>query len=130
MFRTELLNADDAELLEATGSARELPAGEVRVCAAEGLIEPASVEPVTLAVWPLAHGLAALWLSGRMPASWGGAPQVDRLADQAREVDGQVPSGPSREPGAGGAIRAPAGDRGGEGWFRRSGGALVDAGNP
>lgn len=77
MFRFELLDCDDADLVEArTGAFRQLEEA-VAAARAEGWAPGASQDAAVLAAWASVHGLATLWLDGALP------PHLAR-----RDVDG------------------------------------------
>ena len=65
MFRPELLEPDDRELTRASNRAYDALIATTRAAAAQGYTR---VEPrvAAAAAWSLVHGLAALWLSGRL----------------------------------------------------------------
>ncbi len=66
MFRPELLDPQDAALVAASDAAYALLRATVDRCRLEGLLDGADPETVAVAAWSLVHGLASLWLSGRM----------------------------------------------------------------
>ncbi|GAA4060653.1 TetR/AcrR family transcriptional regulator [Actinomadura miaoliensis] len=71
MFRPELYRADDAEL-----SAARARAGRILLRGARGVSSgPADDRTAALAAWSIAHGFAALWLSGILPADLGDSPE-------------------------------------------------------
>lgn len=66
MFRPELYHRDDPEL----AAARER-AGEALRAGVAGLGPPGEAPAAGLAAWSIAHGFAALWLGGALPARVG-----------------------------------------------------------
>lgn len=91
MFRSEILDASSAEYAAAAGKAWTMLASTVRRCASEGYIRSADVETVSAAAWAVAHGLATLWIGGRLPARVD-EQDPERLAGRALRafVDGVV----------------------------------------
>lgn len=78
MFRPELLDPDDADFQAASDAAYALLVATIARCAEEGRLD-GDPEVVAVAAWALVHGLATLWISGRV------APRIverdpDRLA--------------------------------------------------
>jgi AcrR family transcriptional regulator len=78
MFRTELVNGDDPELLAASDAVYVLLADRIAECVAARLLPARLTLATTVAGWSLAHGMAWLWLGGRIPAR-AGAVDPDRL---------------------------------------------------
>jgi len=68
MFREEQLDTKSPEFSAAADRAYDLLKGIVHECAAEGYLEGADLEAVVAAAWATAHGLATLWLGGRLRA--------------------------------------------------------------
>ena len=68
MFRSEMLDVASSDYATASERAFALLASTVKRCADEGFIRSADVEAVSAAAWAVAHGLAALWIGGRLPA--------------------------------------------------------------
>jgi hypothetical protein len=66
MFRPDALNVDLAELVEATETAYRLLVDSLARCEAEGSLAGHDPIVVGVAAWSLVHGLASLWLSGRL----------------------------------------------------------------
>ncbi len=66
MFRNEQLDASSPELSVASDRAYDLLRRIVQRCADEGYLAGADLEAVTAAAWSVAHGLATLWLGGRL----------------------------------------------------------------
>jgi AcrR family transcriptional regulator len=58
--------AEDAGLRAARDSAFGVLSGALRRCAGEGWLPGISPELAAIAAWSIMHGLAALWLSGRL----------------------------------------------------------------
>jgi AcrR family transcriptional regulator len=79
MFRTELLEARDPELARASDRAYDALMSTARAAATQGYL---TADPVVTAsaAWALVHGLATLWLSGRLQARTGDA-DPHELAD-------------------------------------------------
>jgi AcrR family transcriptional regulator len=65
MFPGELINQDDPEYLRATNRCYGPLMDVVTKGSAQGTL-PADVKVVATAAWSLVHGLASLWLSGRI----------------------------------------------------------------
>jgi len=65
MFRLELLDADDADFLTASDAAYTLLTATIARCVVERRLD-ADPEAMAVAAWSLVHGLAALWISGRL----------------------------------------------------------------
>jgi AcrR family transcriptional regulator len=66
MFRLDLLNADDPEFVAASESAYSLLVSTVTRCQSEGFLGANDPEVVAVSAWSMVHGLAALWISGRL----------------------------------------------------------------
>jgi len=79
MFRPELLDADDAEFVAASDAAYTLLVATIAQCAAEGRLD-ADPEATAVAAWSLVHGLATLWISGRLTGRIA-EPDPNRLAE-------------------------------------------------
>jgi AcrR family transcriptional regulator len=79
MFRAELLDQQDGEYVRGTDRAFGALKDTVMRAAAEGYL--ADADPIVTAgsAWSLVHGLAALWLSGRMQERTG-ASDADAFA--------------------------------------------------
>jgi AcrR family transcriptional regulator len=71
MFRLELLDEHDAELVRASDRAYAALMATTRAAAAQGVLD-ADPTIAAAAAWSLVHGLATLWLSGRLQARTGG----------------------------------------------------------
>ena len=91
MFRSEILDTSLPEYAAAAEKSWALLASTVKRCASEGYVRPADVESVTAAAWSVAHGLATLWIGGRLPARLDER-DPERLAGRALRafVDGVV----------------------------------------
>jgi AcrR family transcriptional regulator len=74
MFRPAGLEEADAQLLVAREAAFGVLMTTMHRCAREGFLDGIDVELAALSAWSLVHGLASLWLSGR-------------LADRVRAAD-------------------------------------------
>ncbi|HET7465466.1 MAG TPA: TetR/AcrR family transcriptional regulator [Candidatus Dormibacteraeota bacterium] len=68
MFQPHLLNADDAEFLAAREATYALLARAIARCRDEGFVPEHEADVVSAAAWSLVHGLAVLWISGRLGA--------------------------------------------------------------
>lgn len=115
MFRGELHERGNRELAEASDAAIALLSGTVGRCVRGGHLAPEKAEAAGAAAWSIAHGLAELWLQGRLPAR-------TRERDPARLtrlvlelfvssiMPDRSPPGPraDRAPRPGGRPRAPA----------------------
>lgn len=66
MFRLDVLNATDPEFVAASDGAYSLLVSTVSRCQAEGFLGGRDPEVVAVAAWSMVHGLAALWISGRL----------------------------------------------------------------
>ena len=66
MFRMDVLNADDPAFRRASEAAYALLTATIERCRAAGRLHGRSAEVVAVSAWSLVHGLAALWLSGRL----------------------------------------------------------------
>ncbi|MFI5283229.1 MAG: TetR/AcrR family transcriptional regulator [Candidatus Dormibacterales bacterium] len=66
MFRLELLNANDPEFVAASDGAYALLVSTVARCHLEGFLRANDPELVAVSAWSMVHGLAALWISGRL----------------------------------------------------------------
>jgi len=66
MFRLELLNADDPAFVAASEAAYSLLVVTVARCRSEGFLVESDPEVVAVSAWSMVHGLAALWISGRL----------------------------------------------------------------
>jgi hypothetical protein len=73
MFRLDALGPDDAEFAAASEAAYGLLTATVDRCRTDGRLHGCSPEVVVVSAWSLVHGLAALWISGRLP---------ERIAEQ------------------------------------------------
>lgn len=68
MFKVDELDADDPVFRAATDAAYNLLASTIARCVAEGRAKPEQAETLLVASWSLVHGLAGLWISGRLHA--------------------------------------------------------------
>lgn len=66
MFRLDTLDPGDAGFTAASEAAYGLLTATVERCGAEGRLHGRSAEVVAVSAWSLAHGLSALWISGRL----------------------------------------------------------------
>ncbi len=84
MFRADILDLTDPDLISATDGAYSLLTSTVQQCVAEGALSGRDPALVTLAAWSLVHGLATLWTSGWLV---GRAPAEDADVLAARVGD-------------------------------------------
>ena len=93
MFREELLDTSSPEFTAAADRAYDALAQALRRCVAEGYLRGADLETIGAAAWAIAHGLATLWIGGRLRAR---SNQEDgmRVASRALRafVDGTIRS--------------------------------------
>jgi AcrR family transcriptional regulator len=68
MFRSEILDTSSPEFAAAADKSWTLLSSTVKRCAIEGYARGVDVESITAAAWAVAHGLATLWIGGRLPA--------------------------------------------------------------
>ena len=66
MFREELLDASSPEFTKAADRAHDLLMQALRKCVADGYLAGAELEPIAATAWAVAHGLATLWIGGRL----------------------------------------------------------------
>lgn len=66
MFRLDLVNADDPDFTAASEGAYALLVSTVARCQSEGFLGRNDPEVVAVSAWSMVHGLAALWISGRL----------------------------------------------------------------
>lgn len=66
MFRLDVLNASDADFVASSEGAYSLLVSTIARCKAEGFLGRRDPEVVAVAAWSMVHGLAALWISGRL----------------------------------------------------------------
>lgn len=66
MFRLDVLNAGDRDFVAASDGAYALLVSTVARCGSEGFLGDKDPEVVSVAAWSIVHGLAALWISGRL----------------------------------------------------------------
>jgi AcrR family transcriptional regulator len=66
MFREELLDTSSPEFATAADRAYDVLAQAIKKCVAEGYLEGADLDAVTASAWAVAHGLATLWIGGRL----------------------------------------------------------------
>ena len=67
MFRADLLDADDQELIAARNRLNGLLVDAVERCREAGYLRGRPAMVVVASAWSLVHGLSALWISGRLP---------------------------------------------------------------
>jgi len=80
MFRAELLDTNDEKYVRAAGRAFAAVREAVARAASDGYLDGADPMVTTASAWSLVHGLAALWLSGRMQ-DLTGIPDAGTLTD-------------------------------------------------
>lgn len=68
MFQLDLLIPADAGFVAAREAAYALLGRAIARCRDEGFVREGEADVVSAAAWSLAHGLAALWISGRLGA--------------------------------------------------------------
>jgi AcrR family transcriptional regulator len=85
MFRLDLLNADDPDFAAASDGAYALLVSTVARCQAEGFLGSNDPEVVAVSAWSMVHGLAALWISGRLGERIR-EKDPNRLADEASRL--------------------------------------------
>jgi AcrR family transcriptional regulator len=68
MFREELLDTSSPEFSAAADRAYDLLAQTLRRCVAEGYLRDADLDAIGASAWAIAHGLATLWIGGRLRA--------------------------------------------------------------
>ena len=85
MFDLNQLNSDDPEFVTARDSAYTLLAGAVERCRDEGFVAGSDIDVLAAAAWSLAHGLAALWISGRLGARLG-TTDPEQLSDRVTRL--------------------------------------------
>jgi AcrR family transcriptional regulator len=66
MFRLDVLNKDDPEFTAASEAAYGLLVSTVARCRDDGYLGDLDPELVAVSAWSMVHGLAALWISGRL----------------------------------------------------------------
>jgi AcrR family transcriptional regulator len=66
MFRLDVLNADDPDFVAASEGAYSLLVNTIARCQSEGFLGSRDPEVLAVAAWSIVHGLAALWISGRL----------------------------------------------------------------
>ncbi len=85
MFRLDLLNADDPDFAAASEGAYSLLVSTVARCQSEGFLGRKDPEIVAVSAWSMVHGLAALWISGRLGERIG-EKDPNRLADRVSRL--------------------------------------------
>jgi AcrR family transcriptional regulator len=85
MFRVDALDEVAPELVAATDAAFGLLTGTIEQCRLEGWLRGRDPVLVAVAAWSVAHGLAALWISGRLVDRIG-ARDADELAAAVSEL--------------------------------------------
>lgn len=84
MFQLDQLNRHDPHFVEARDAAYSLLTRAITRCHEEGYIGTADVRVVAAAAWSLAHGLSALWISGRLGERIGATDPNDVAAKVTR----------------------------------------------
>lgn len=87
MFQVSLLNPSDPDYVASANATFAVLQSGVERCVADGLLAPERAPVVMTAAWAEAHGLAALFMSGRLQARLG---KVDPMAFTARVLDAFV----------------------------------------
>jgi len=85
MFRLDLLNAHDPEFVAASEGAYSLLVSTITRCQSEGFLGGKDPEVVAVSAWSMVHGLAALWISGRLGERIH-EKDPDRLADRVSRL--------------------------------------------
>ncbi len=99
MFRLDALNPDNPEFVAASEAAYGLLTATIERCRGAGRLHGRSPEVVAVSAWSVAHGLSALWLSGRLSQRIG-EQDPQRLAAAVSELFvGAVLSPPGRVAG-------------------------------
>jgi len=89
MFRVDALDESAAELVAAAEAAFTLLGATIERCGQEGWLGNRDPMLVAIAAWAIVHGLASLWISGRL-ADRAGTTDAEQLAAAVSElfVDG------------------------------------------
>jgi AcrR family transcriptional regulator len=97
MFRVDLVNSADPAYIAASEAAYSMLTSTIQRCVREGFIPPGEAEPVAVSSWSLVHGLAVLWISGRLGERIADT-EPDRLAARVSKlfVDAVVRQGRAR----------------------------------
>jgi AcrR family transcriptional regulator len=66
MYRLDLLNPDEPDFVAASEGAYSLLVSTIARCQSEGFLGTNDPEIVAVSAWSMVHGLAALWISGRL----------------------------------------------------------------
>jgi hypothetical protein len=66
MFRPDAIDIADPRLHQASEAAYALLTATVARCETEGRLHGRAAAVVAVSAWSLVHGLAALWISGRL----------------------------------------------------------------
>src|ERR1700694_1581169 len=85
LFRLDLLNADDPDFVAASDGAYSLLVSTIARCQSEGFLGSNDPEVVAVSAWSMVHGLAALWISGRLGERIR-EKDPNRLADRASRL--------------------------------------------
>jgi AcrR family transcriptional regulator len=101
MFRLDALDRDNAAFVQASEAAYTLLTATIERCREAGRLHGRSPEVVAVSAWSIVHGLAALWISGRL------SERIDeqdprRLAAAVTSLFAEVvlPPPPAAEPAA------------------------------
>jgi AcrR family transcriptional regulator len=103
MFRLDALDPGNAEFAAASETAYGLLTATIERCRAAGHLHGRSPELVAVSAWSLVHGLAALWISGRLPERIA-EQDPQRLAAAVSDLFTQAvlpPPAPAPRPGTG-----------------------------
>lgn len=104
MFRPELLDRTDRSFAQAADGAFGLLARTIADCVAAGYLRREDAHTAGIAAWSLVHGLAALWLGGRLQERVGDVDPNDVAAAVTKLFVGAVLAGepspvrPARRP--------------------------------
>jgi AcrR family transcriptional regulator len=66
MYRLDLLNPNEPDFVAASEGAYSLLVSTIARCQSEGFLGTEDPEIVAVSAWSMVHGLAALWISGRL----------------------------------------------------------------
>jgi len=102
MFRRERLDESDVELMRASEVCFGLLVRTVHACELAGYLRGGVSETVSVAAWSMVHGLAALWIDGRLEDRVSERdPKALALALSHLLVGAVMPDpGPASQPGA------------------------------
>jgi AcrR family transcriptional regulator len=81
MFRVDSLDESDPDLVAAMNAAFSVLVDTVERCGREGFVGDRDPMLVAVAAWSIAHGLASLWISGRLVG------RIDQSSSEALAAD-------------------------------------------